>query len=129
MKVCCVSRQVAGHWGICMKGQQTGEDSFISVCKYLKGGCKEDGARLFLVVPSARSRGIGHKLEYKGVPAGARLGPSGLQRTPQPCCESVTSVSGWYSVDDTACGPLHQLLYPQAHHLLRKEAAHLLLPP
>lgn len=67
-----------------MKGQQIGEDSFISACKYLMGGCKEDGDGLFSVVPSARSRGSGHKLEYKGVPAGAGLGPGGLQRSPQP---------------------------------------------
>jgi len=31
---------------------------------YLKGGSKEDEARLFLVVPSVRTRGSGHKLEH-----------------------------------------------------------------
>lgn len=30
-----------------------------SISKYLKGGCKEGGARLFSVVPSARTRGNG----------------------------------------------------------------------
>ena len=31
--------------------------------KYLQGGCQEDGARLFPVVPSNRTRGNGHKMK------------------------------------------------------------------
>lgn len=38
---------------------------FINVCKYWMGGCEEDSARLFLVVPSDMVRGCRHKPKYK----------------------------------------------------------------
>lgn len=45
-------------------GEQEAQWDLFSVHKYLKGESKEDGARLCSVVPTAKTRVTGHKLQH-----------------------------------------------------------------
>ena len=36
-----------------------------NTCKYLKGGCQDDGARFFSAVPNNKTKGNRHKLEHR----------------------------------------------------------------
>ncbi|PKU43908.1 hypothetical protein llap_5794 [Limosa lapponica baueri] len=55
----------------------------INAFKYLKGGLREDGAGLFPVVPSNRTRGNGHKLEHGKFHSNLRKNFFGV-RVPEP---------------------------------------------
>jgi len=60
-------------WGkaeraIVQAGEEKAQGDLIKVYKYPKGGDKEDGARLFSVVPSDSTRGHRHKLKHSRFP-------------------------------------------------------------
>lgn len=53
--------------GTAQPGEEELQGDLISVWKCLKGGCGDDRARLFSVVPSDRTRDSGHKLKHRKV--------------------------------------------------------------
>jgi len=51
--------------GAVQPGEERAQGDLINVYQYLQGECKENGARLFPVVPSERTRGSGYTLKHR----------------------------------------------------------------
>ena len=58
--------------GAVQAAEEKAPGGLLCVCKYLKGGCGQDRARLFSVLPSAGTRGNVHKLEHRRFPVNIR---------------------------------------------------------
>lgn len=67
--------------------------NLTGVYKHLKGGCKENGARFLLVVPSARIQGNSYKLKSRGFPFTTR----------KHLC-SLLVTEPWEHIAQTNCG-------------------------
>lgn len=69
----CSTSPVRKGWETVQPGERkAAQGSFINVYKHLKGGSKDDRARLFLVVSSDRNSGYGHKLKHRKFPLTVR---------------------------------------------------------
>jgi len=67
----------------------------INSYKYLNGGCQEDEARLFSVVPSNRTRGNGHKLKLRKFRLNMRKNFFPLRSTGTDCPGRLWSLLLW----------------------------------
>ncbi|KAK4824233.1 hypothetical protein QYF61_012207 [Mycteria americana] len=70
----------------CLAWRREGSGDLINVYKYLKGGRKEDRARLFTVVPSDRTGGSGCKLKHRMFCLNISEGDQALEQVAQGDC-------------------------------------------
>ncbi|KAJ7406135.1 hypothetical protein BTVI_66598 [Pitangus sulphuratus] len=69
----------------------------INVCKYLKGGCQEDGSRLFLVVPSERTGDNRQKLMHRKFHLNVQKNFTRLMPPPKRMSEEIISLENGIS--------------------------------
>jgi len=60
--------------GTVQPGEEEAQGDLINIYKYLKGGCTEDGARLFYSGAQWQDHNVcnGHKLKHRGFPLNIR---------------------------------------------------------
>ena len=94
-------------------GEEKAQGDLFNIRKYLKAGCKEDRARLFLVVPSDSTRSSGHKLKHRRLCMNIRNhceGDSTLAQVAQDSCGvsipgDTEKLSGHGPGQPALCGP------------------------